>query len=55
MIICDFCGDSYHLQCHNPKVESVPKEPWYCTKCLNKINTFSRKDITIDFNVLKYL
>jgi len=33
MLLCDGCGQGYHIQCLSPPLKSVPKGDWYCETC----------------------
>lgn len=33
LICCDECSGTYHLDCLDPPLESIPEDKWYCPKC----------------------
>ena len=33
MLLCDKCGNGYHLKCLTPPLEAVPKGDWFCPTC----------------------
>jgi len=33
LICCDHCNKSYHLDCHSPKIDTLPKGKWHCMDC----------------------
>jgi len=35
LIYCDKCNKAYHLECLNPKLDSIPEDRWYCPECTN--------------------
>ncbi|KAJ7982065.1 protein CHROMATIN REMODELING 4 [Quillaja saponaria] len=35
LICCDTCPSTYHIQCLDPPVETVPEGNWQCPNCLD--------------------
>ncbi|KAJ7948986.1 protein CHROMATIN REMODELING 4 [Quillaja saponaria] len=35
LLCCDTCPSTYHIQCLNPPLESVPEGNWQCPNCFN--------------------
>ena len=33
LLFCDFCNKGYHLECHDPPLESAPDGDWICFNC----------------------
>ena len=33
LLFCDFCNKGYHLECHDPPLESAPEGDWICFNC----------------------
>ena len=33
LLFCDFCNKGYHLECHDPPLESPPEGDWICFNC----------------------
>jgi hypothetical protein len=36
LICCDYCDDSYHLNCLNPPLQKIPEGNWACPECKKK-------------------
>jgi len=34
LICCDECSGTYHLDCLDPPLKSIPEDKWYCPKCV---------------------
>jgi hypothetical protein len=37
MLLCDGCGQGYHLQCLSPPLRSVPRGDWFCDSCRSNL------------------
>ena len=33
LLFCDFCNKGYHLECHDPPLETAPEGDWICFNC----------------------
>ena len=33
MLLCDYCGEGYHMDCLDPPVIRIPKGDWFCPRC----------------------
>ena len=33
LLFCDFCNKGFHLECHDPPLESAPEGEWICFNC----------------------
>ena len=33
LLFCDFCNKGYHLECHDPPLDSAPDGDWICFNC----------------------
>jgi hypothetical protein len=33
MLLCDGCGQGYHMQCLSPPLKTIPKGDWFCETC----------------------
>ena len=33
LLFCDACNSGYHLECHDPPLESAPDGDWHCFNC----------------------
>ena len=33
LICCDFCPESYHLNCVEPPLDQIPEGDWKCPRC----------------------
>jgi hypothetical protein len=33
MLLCDGCGQGYHMQCLSPSLKAIPKGDWFCETC----------------------
>ena len=38
MLLCDGCDRGFHCQCLDPPLDSVPKDAWWCPKCVHEDN-----------------
>ena len=55
MLICERCGCGYHINCLPYDIKGIPEDAWYCKECLKVNRTMKVKDITMDFDCIKYL
>lgn len=39
MILCDSCNRGFHIHCLAPPLQTIPKEEWFCSACLDKRST----------------
>ena len=33
LILCDYCTKAFHLECHIPRLDQIPKGTWRCCEC----------------------
>ena len=33
LLFCDFCNKGYHLECHEPRLDTAPEGDWLCYNC----------------------
>ena len=52
MLLCDRCDVGYHTFCLVPPLLNIPKDDWYCSKCLNEM-TDERSKFLDGIEVLK--
>ncbi|CAB4002524.1 histone acetyltransferase KAT6A-like, partial [Paramuricea clavata] len=38
LLFCDACDKGYHMQCHTPKLQSMPTGKWACFNCLTMLS-----------------
>ena len=38
MLLCDGCDRRFHCRCLDPPLDSVPKDAWWCPKCVHEDN-----------------
>ena len=39
MLMCDYCDMTYHMDCLNPPIASVPAGDWFCETCVQEISS----------------
>ncbi|ODQ54061.1 PLU-1-domain-containing protein [Saitoella complicata NRRL Y-17804] len=44
ILLCDGCDSGYHMGCLDPPLKSIPKNEWYCPKCLVGTGEFGFED-----------
>ncbi|XP_046851077.1 histone acetyltransferase KAT6A-like [Xenia sp. Carnegie-2017] len=42
LLFCDACDKGYHMQCHTPKLQSMPTGKWACFNC---VSTLSHEEV----------
>jgi hypothetical protein len=44
LLLCDKCNCGFHMFCLKPKLDSVPKDAWYCIDCLEEMRGEDEKE-----------
>ena len=44
LLLCDKCNCGFHMFCLKPKLDSVPKDAWFCTDCLEEMRGEDEKE-----------
>ena len=56
MVICDGCGECWHLECAEETQQPTPHDgPWVCLDCRGRISGSGCPDVTLDFGLTDYL
>ena len=55
MLVCDYCGEAWHVSCGNAALGASEERYWYCNPCKKYVREHNVRDLTLDDTLLDYL